>query len=70
MAATRSGTAEVDEIFISALDAAARTSTLLARRASGLLYAHQGNPDATRRFVEEAQIGAQLQHPGIVYCVG
>ncbi len=31
-----------------------------------LLDGHQGNPDATRRFVEEAQIGAQLQHPGIV----
>ena len=31
-----------------------------------LLDGHEGNPDATRRFVEEAQIGAQLQHPGIV----
>ena len=31
-----------------------------------LLNRHDGNPDATRRFVEEAQIGAQLQHPGIV----
>ena len=29
-----------------------------------LLDRHEGNPDATRRFVEEAQIGAQLQHPG------
>ncbi len=25
-----------------------------------------GNPDMVRRFVEEAQIGGQLQHPGIV----
>ena len=24
------------------------------------------NPDMVRRFVEEAQIGGQLQHPGIV----
>jgi serine/threonine-protein kinase len=31
-----------------------------------LLEAHQGNPQITRRFVEEAQIGGQLQHPGIV----
>jgi tetratricopeptide (TPR) repeat protein len=27
---------------------------------------HQGDPDVERRFVEEAQIGGQLQHPGIV----
>jgi len=26
----------------------------------------RGNPDVVRRFVEEAQIGGQLQHPGIV----
>ena len=25
-----------------------------------------GNPDVLQRFVEEAQIGGQLQHPGIV----
>ena len=31
-----------------------------------LLEAHQGNPEVVRRFVEEAQIGGQLQHPGIV----
>ena len=31
-----------------------------------LLEAHQGSPDVVRRFVEEAQIGGQLQHPGIV----
>jgi len=31
-----------------------------------LLSAHQGSPDVERRFVEEAQIGGQLQHPGIV----
>ena len=31
-----------------------------------LLEAHQGNPQIMRRFVEEAQIGGQLQHPGIV----
>jgi hypothetical protein len=31
-----------------------------------LLEAHRGNPEITRRFVEEAQIGGQLQHPGIV----
>ena len=29
-----------------------------------LLEAHQGNPEIVRRFVEEAQIGGQLQHPG------
>lgn len=27
---------------------------------------HAGNPDVVARFVEEAQIGGQLQHPGIV----
>ena len=27
---------------------------------------HRDNPDLVRRFVEEAQIGGQLQHPGIV----
>ena len=31
-----------------------------------LLEAHQGDPQVVRRFVEEAQIGGQLQHPGIV----
>ncbi len=31
-----------------------------------LLDSHRGNPDVVRRFVEEAQIGGQLQHPGIV----
>ena len=31
-----------------------------------LLESHRGNPQITRRFVEEAQIGGQLQHPGIV----
>jgi eukaryotic-like serine/threonine-protein kinase len=31
-----------------------------------LLESHQGRPDLVRRFVEEAQIGGQLQHPGIV----
>jgi serine/threonine protein kinase/Flp pilus assembly protein TadD len=31
-----------------------------------LLDTHRGNPDLIRRFVEEAQIGGQLQHPGIV----
>jgi len=31
-----------------------------------LLEAHQGNPEVVRRFVEEAQIGGQLQHPGVV----
>ena len=29
-----------------------------------LLEAHRDNPDLVRRFVEEAQIGGQLQHPG------
>jgi serine/threonine-protein kinase len=27
---------------------------------------HRNNPDLVRRFVEEAQIGGQLQHPGVV----
>ncbi|HWE37391.1 MAG TPA: tetratricopeptide repeat protein [Isosphaeraceae bacterium] len=31
-----------------------------------LLERHRDNPDFLRRFVEEAQIGGQLQHPGIV----
>ncbi len=31
-----------------------------------LLGAHRDNPDLVRRFVEEAQVGGQLQHPGIV----
>ena len=31
-----------------------------------LLEAHKANPDLVRRFVEEAQIGGQLQHPGVV----
>ncbi len=31
-----------------------------------LLESHQGDPTVVRRFVEEAQIGGQLQHPGIV----
>jgi len=31
-----------------------------------LLEQHRENPDLVRRFVEEAQIGGQLQHPGIV----
>ena len=31
-----------------------------------LLEAHQDKPRVLRRFVEEAQIGGQLQHPGIV----
>ncbi len=31
-----------------------------------LLDQHRDNPDLVRRFVEEAQIGGQLQHPGIV----
>jgi hypothetical protein len=31
-----------------------------------LLEAHRDKPDFVRRFVEEAQIGGQLQHPGIV----
>ncbi len=31
-----------------------------------LLEAHRDKPDLIRRFIEEAQIGGQLQHPGIV----
>src|SRR5262249_48790522 len=31
-----------------------------------LLPAHRGNTALVERFVEEAQIGGQLQHPGIV----
>jgi eukaryotic-like serine/threonine-protein kinase len=31
-----------------------------------LLEAHQEKPELVRRFVEEAQIGGQLQHPGVV----
>lgn len=31
-----------------------------------LLECHLDNPEMVRRFVEEAQIGGQLQHPGIV----
>ncbi len=31
-----------------------------------LLESHQRDPQVIRRFVEEAQIGGQLQHPGVV----
>jgi hypothetical protein len=31
-----------------------------------LLDAHRDKPDLIRRFIEEAEIGGQLQHPGIV----
>ena len=31
-----------------------------------LLEKHRDRPEMVRRFVEEAQIGGQLQHPGIV----
>ena len=31
-----------------------------------LLDRHCGDYDVIRRFIEEAQIGGQLQHPGIV----
>ncbi len=31
-----------------------------------LLEKHRDNPDLIRRFVEEAQISGQLQHPGVV----
>ena len=31
-----------------------------------LLDSHKDNPEVIQRFVEEAQIGGQLQHPGIV----
>ena len=37
-----------------------------------LLESHRDKPELVRRFVEEAQIGGQLQHPGIVpiYALG
>src|SRR5262249_13110279 len=31
-----------------------------------LLQKHADRPEVVRRFVEEAQLGAQLQHPGVV----
>ena len=31
-----------------------------------LLEAHREKPELVRRFLEEAQIGGQLQHPGVV----
>src|SRR6185295_11798782 len=31
-----------------------------------LLEKHRGRPEVARRFIEEAQIGGQLQHPGVV----
>jgi serine/threonine protein kinase/Flp pilus assembly protein TadD len=31
-----------------------------------LLESHKDNPELVRRFVEEARIGGQLQHPGVV----
>jgi hypothetical protein len=31
-----------------------------------LLESHRDKPELIRRFIEEAQIGGQLQHPGIV----
>jgi eukaryotic-like serine/threonine-protein kinase len=31
-----------------------------------LLDGHRNNPELIRRFVEEAQIGGQLQHPGVI----
>jgi serine/threonine protein kinase/Flp pilus assembly protein TadD len=31
-----------------------------------LLPTHQDDPDVVQRFIEEAQIGGQLQHPGVV----
>jgi hypothetical protein len=31
-----------------------------------LLEKHRGRPELVRRFVEEAQIAGQLQHPGVV----
>jgi serine/threonine-protein kinase len=31
-----------------------------------LLESHKSKPDLIRRFIEEAQIGGQLQHPGVV----
>jgi serine/threonine-protein kinase len=30
-----------------------------------LLRPHEDNPDLMRRFLEEAQVGSQLQHPGV-----
>ncbi len=37
-----------------------------------LLDSHKDRPDVIQRFIEEAQIGGQLQHPGIapVYELG
>ena len=37
-----------------------------------LLYSHKDKPEVIQRFIEEAQIGGQLQHPGIapVYELG
>ena len=31
-----------------------------------LLDSHSDKPELIRRFIEEAQIGGQLQHPGVV----
>jgi serine/threonine-protein kinase len=31
-----------------------------------ILEQHRDNPGLVHRFIEEAQIGGQLQHPGIV----
>ena len=31
-----------------------------------LLEKHADRPEVARRFIEEAQIGGQLQHPGLV----
>jgi serine/threonine protein kinase len=31
-----------------------------------LLEKYANRPDVARRFIEEAQIGGQLQHPGVV----
>src|SRR5262249_370414 len=31
-----------------------------------LLEKHADRPEVARRFIEEAQVGAQLQHPGVV----
>src|SRR5436190_18792143 len=31
-----------------------------------LLEKHAGKPEVARRFIEEAQVGGQLQHPGVV----
>ena len=36
------------------------------RLAQEQLESHREKPELIRRFVEEAQIGGQLQHPGIV----